>query len=210
MLTANDLLQRLVSLPPDARDAEYERLFEIITPKGPPIPPGEGMTGYVASHVPFIARALIEANVGAGDVFIDLGSGLGKVTTFARLCTDAQVRGIEYQAELIARCPKLDGVTYVHGDAREVPLLDGTVFFLYTPFTGDLRRAVFERLHEVARHHGITVCTVAFRADAEWLVERSEDPWFHVYESEVEGVAKRAPAPRAFDPRLRRIAYAEP
>lgn len=211
-MTADELLERLASLPPDARDAEYERLFSVVDPRKHAEAPGEGMTAYVPSHVAYIARALVDAAVGAGDVFIDLGSGLGKVTTFARLCSDAtSVRGIEYQADLIARCPKVDGVTYVHGDAREVLLADGTVFFLFTPFVGELRRAVFERLHEVARHHGITVCTVAFSIEEDWLVPRDpESLWFHCYDSRVEGVASRPARRTEFDPRLKRIAASEP
>ena len=101
-------------------------------------------------------RALIAAEVGPDDVFIDIGSGMGKVTTLARVLTGARVRGIEY-VRAGGLAPRLDGVEYVHGDARKAPLDDGTVFFLYAPFTGALRREVFatSRGGEAARHRGV-------------------------------------------------------
>ena len=210
-MTADELLSRLVALPPEARDAEVERLFNLTPPKGFESPPSDQMVGYHASHLAFVVRALIAAEVGPDDVFIDIGSGMGKVTTLARVLTGARVRGIEYVGALVDLAPRVDGVEYVHGDARQAPLDDGTVFFLYAPFTGALRREVFARLHAVAKRRGIAVCAMAFDAEREWLQLRAPDQvWLQVFHSQVEGVAARPAMNRTVDPRMVRLANAEP
>ena len=210
-MTADELIARLVALPPDARDAEVERLFALTPPQGHHSPPAEGMVGYHASYLAFVVRALLAAEVGPDDVFIDIGSGMGKVTTLARVLTGAKVRGIEYVRELVDLAPRIDGVEYVHGDARQAPLDDGTVFFLYAPFTGELRREVFARIHEVAKRRGIAVCAMAFDAEREWLLMREPDQvWLQVFHSHVDGVVDRPTMNRQVDPRMLRLANAEP
>lgn len=208
-MTSDELLTRLVSLAPEARDAEVERLFGLVTPRQFEAPPADEMVGLRASHLAFVARALLAADVGPDDVFIDLGSGTGKVTSLARVLTGARVRGVEYVKELIELCPKLDGVEYFHGDARVAPLDDGTVFFLYAPFTGDLRREVFARLHDVAKRRGIAVCALAFDAERDWLYLRDpEQIWLQVFHSRVEGVPERRARRGEADPRLVQLSEA--
>jgi hypothetical protein len=50
-------------------------------------------------------------------------------------------------------------VVFVNRDARDVDYTDGTVFFMYTPFTGALLEAVLTTLSNVARCHPLTLCT---------------------------------------------------
>lgn len=156
--------------------------------------PGDHLVGYHASGVDPILHALAEARVGPDDVVIDLGAGLGKVVFLAHLLTGATARGIELQASLVHRAcwaaSRLElspsRVSFVHGDARTADLADGTLFFLYAPFTGQVLAEVLDRLREVARHHPIVVCALGIDLDrdARWLRARSVDAfWLTIYDS---------------------------
>lgn len=128
-----------------------------------------------------IAEALREASVGPGDVFIDLGSGLGKVVR-AALETGARARGIEIDPGLAAKARALGGET-VCADCREADISDGTVFYLYCPFTGPMLEAVMNRLREI--RHPIRVCALGIDLEsaAPWLKRRPlESFWLAIYE----------------------------
>jgi hypothetical protein len=110
--------------------------------------------------------ALIEhAHCTAADVFYDLGSGLGRVALLVGLLTAAQVKGVEFEpaycayAQQRAESLYLSHVTFLNVDARQADYTDGTVFFMYTPFTGRLLQAVLARLHREARRRPITLAT---------------------------------------------------
>jgi SAM-dependent methyltransferase len=199
-VTGGELLAKLASVAPGEREAAVERLLGLTEGDAPPsAPPGPDMVGYHASGVAPIVRALVEARVGPADVVIDLGAGLGKVTLLARLLTGATVRGIEAQLPLVARAREAAArlgaeVSYVHEDARTADISDGTVFFLYLPFTGSVLAQVVERLREVAARRAIVVCALGVDLDrlAPWLVRRPGDSfWLAVYDSAAPGVAAR-------------------
>ena len=129
-----------------------------------------------------VEEALREAKVGPGDVFIDLGAGLGKVVEAAKR-TGAIARGMEIQGDLVEKARAL-GRDVVCADAREAELGDGTVFYLYSPFTGRVLEGVMERLREVARKRPIRICAVAVDVDRPWLRRRQlESFWLAVYDS---------------------------
>jgi predicted RNA methylase len=98
-------------------------------------------------------------------VLIDLGSGLGHVPLLASICTHARGLGIERE-EAYVRCARqcaerfrLDRVAFVQHDARQVDLSAGTVFYLYTPFTGPILREVLSHLKEKSTKCPIRVST---------------------------------------------------
>ncbi len=101
----------------------------------------------------------------ARDVFYDLGSGLGHVAILVHLLTGSAARGVEIEttySRFAQDCAKelgLSQVSFVNRDARDVDYADGTVFFLYTPFTGAVLEAVLAALANEARSRAITVCT---------------------------------------------------
>jgi SAM-dependent methyltransferase len=196
-----DWLAWLASLPPHRRDAATEELLGIAgSPAGAAdAPPGEHLIGYHASGVASIVRALLEVPVVPRDVVVDLGAGLGKVVLLARLLTGATARGIELQAELALRARaaasllELD-VRFEHADARHADLDDGTVFFLYLPFTGPVLAEVLSHLRTVAERRAIVVCALGVDLDrvAPWLVARPLDAfWLSIYDSSVPGVPAR-------------------
>lgn len=101
----------------------------------------------------------------AQDVFVDLGSGLGHLAFLIAICTDARSVGVELEPSYvrcsakIARELNLTKATFVALDAREADLSSGTVFYLYTPFRGEILRAVLERLRLESVTREIRVCT---------------------------------------------------
>jgi hypothetical protein len=99
------------------------------------------------------------------DLLIDLGSGLGHVPLLASICTGAHCIGIELEAAYVdcaresAQTLNLNNVTFIQRDARESDLSGGTVFYMYTPFTGTILRAVLNSLRQQAACREIRICT---------------------------------------------------
>ena len=136
--------------------------------------------------------------VGPGDVFVDLGAGLGQVVLLVHLLTGAAGRGLEIEpafcsyardcatglglsrafdpGEVSGEMP--DTVSFIEGDARFAGYNEGTVFFMYTPFTGELLATVFELLRREASSRAFTLVTYGpctrHAARQSWL--RAVDP----------------------------------
>jgi SAM-dependent methyltransferase len=199
MPRAADLINWLAGFPAAVRDAAIEDRLGIATCAPSSIPPGEHLIGYHASGVAAIVRALAEVPVVPEDVFVDLGSGLGKVVILAALLTGATARGIEIQPALVQRAQASAvragvDVRFDLGDVRDAFLDDGTVFFLYAPFTGPVLTSVVDRLREIATRKAIVVCALGIDLDrASWLARRDVDAfWLSVYESSVPGAPPRS------------------
>lgn len=218
-LRSTDLLAWLAALPPDARDAAIDAHLGIARDACAPstASPGEHLVGYHASGVAPIVHALDAVPVIAHDVVIDLGAGLGKVVALAHLLTGATARGIELQPDLVARAReeaarRAIDVEHQCADAREAPLDDGTVFFLYAPFTGPVLAEVVARLHAVACRHAIVVCALGIDLprEAAWLRRRSLDAfWLAIYDSDVPNaeVAPRVASASTLGPLAELIAH---
>jgi hypothetical protein len=117
--------------------------------------------------------------VGENDVFYDLGSGLGQVPLLVHLLTGVVAKGVEFEPAYVRyseRCARelgLTKVSFLSEDVRHADLSDGTLFFLYTPFTGKMLETVLEKLREVSERHPICIltygpCTQAM-AQQTWL-----------------------------------------
>jgi hypothetical protein len=217
-MRAAALLAWLASLPPSERDAAVEEHLGLAAPAPPSSPPGEDLIGYHASGVAPIVRMLIEVPVVADDVLVDLGAGLGKVVVLTRLLTGATARGVELQPGLVERAREAAArhgvdVSFTQGDARQVDLDGGTVFFLYLPFTGPALADVLRRLRTVASRRAIIVCSLGVDLDREapWLVRRPIDSfWLTIYDSAVTDILPRSPRERSPDllgPDAARIAF---
>jgi SAM-dependent methyltransferase len=212
-----ELLAWLASLPPGARDAALEDRLGFSAADASAAAPGEHMIGYHASGVASVVRALREVPVSPDDVFVDLGSGLGKVVILAAMLTGATARGIELQAALVERARSCAtrlgiGARFAAEDARDARLDDGTVFFLYVPFTGPVLAAVLERLGAVAARRAIVVCALGVDLHAPWLVRRDLDAfWLAIYDSDVPGAEpRRARAASRLPPLADVIAFERP
>jgi hypothetical protein len=124
--------------------------------------------------------------LGPGDVFVDLGSGLGRAVALVHLLSNVPCEGIEVQPEYwaysrgVAAVLGLAEVTFQKADAREADLSRGTVFYLFTPFKGRILRDVLDRLRAEARSRPITVCTYGsvslVVAGETWLTRVTGEP----------------------------------
>jgi AcrR family transcriptional regulator len=147
--------------PPDAIELGPEMVFYQPTP---------------ARHIlDFIERTLPTQ----ADVVMDLGAGLGHVTLLTAICTDAHCIGIELQPGYVASAHQCGQALQVRNaqffaqDVREADMSRGTVFYLYTPFTGSILRAVLDALRREAAGRVIRLCTLgpctAAVAEESWL-----------------------------------------
>ena len=134
--------------PADVAELEAEMVFYQPTP---------------ARHIfDFIARAAIDAR----DTVIDLGAGLGHVTLLTAICTPARCIGIEWQLAYVASAQQcalalnVRNATFIAQDVRQARLAEGSLFYLYTPFTGSLLRTVLDMLAHEAEHRAIRLCSL--------------------------------------------------
>jgi hypothetical protein len=201
-LRGADLLSWLLEQPPELRDYVIEGLLGVAhgplleaTPRLPPC-----CVGHHASSFAQVALALAGVPVVAEDVFVDLGAGSGKVVLLAHLLTGAQACGVDLQPALVAQARDAaaalgcDSVGFELGDARDVEIGYGTVFFMYLPFTGPVLEAVMRRLRAIAERREIVVCALGLELAAwQWLAPRPPSSfWLSVYRSTIPGASPRA------------------
>jgi len=167
----------------------YDHLDELIAgvlalgePVGEAVPAPE-MVFYQPTPARHILEMIRLSGLGEKDVLIDLGSGLGHVPILASILTGARANGIEFDPAFVC-CARecaaglgLSRVTFIEQDACEADLSTGTVFHLYTPFTGGMLRAVLDRLRGEGERRAIRVCTLgpcaAAVAEESWLKART-------------------------------------
>jgi SAM-dependent methyltransferase len=172
------LLERLLSVPVHDRDVWTDELlgFTELPPDVRDLP--RGSVPYLPSGVEEILAMVREVPVRPDDQLVDLGSGLGRVLILAHLLSGARASGVEIQEPLVRgardRCAALavESVSFVHADAADVEL-DGSIFFLYAPFNGDMLTRVLRRIEDVARRRPIVLCAVGLELHGVgWLAPR--------------------------------------
>jgi hypothetical protein len=187
------LAERILAVPPLDREAWTDYVLDL--PEAPPdIELPRGAVPYLPAGVDEILTVVREIPVGEEDVFVDLGSGLGRVVILAHLLSGARGCGVELQMPLVQRAracaAKLDlsYVSFVNDDAANIDV-DGSIFFLYSPFNGEMMRRVLRRLENAARRRAIVVCAVGVELPGEeWLLERRTSlPSVAIYESKGHG-----------------------
>nr|WP_230688022.1 class I SAM-dependent methyltransferase [Hymenobacter ruricola] len=118
------------------------------------------------------------AKISAHDTFYDLGSGLGQVPLLVRLLSGATTAGVEIEpaycryAQACADALRLTRVRFLNADARAVDYADGTVFFLFTPFTGQILARVLGRLRQVGQHQPLRIFSYGPGTQA-----LAQEPW---------------------------------
>ena len=124
------------------------------------------MVFYQPTPVRHILHLIRVGPITADEVFVDLGSGLGHVALLVSMLTGVKSIGIEIEPAYVAcaqECAqRFDQVRvqFLHADARSADLSNGTVFYLYSPFTGSILADVLARLREESARRPIKVCTL--------------------------------------------------
>jgi hypothetical protein len=99
------------------------------------------------------------------DVFFDLGSGLGQVAILVNLLAGIIVKGVEFEpafcnyAKNCAAELNLCNVTFINTDARKADYSEGTIFFMFTPFKGEILQDVLEILRKESLLRKIKIIT---------------------------------------------------
>ena len=159
----------LADVPPAERDAWIDHAFgleAIADDDGRGLP--RGCVPYLPCAVDTILRMIEHAEVRGSDVFVDIGSGVGRAAVLVQLLTGAAAIGVEIQPALAAASRELAarlGVarfSAIEGDAARLAgaLASGSVFFLYCPFSGERLAQVLDGLEPIARTRQIRVCCV--------------------------------------------------
>jgi hypothetical protein len=190
---ALDLRAALESLPTEARDAWLDDLLGVdaLLDDGPDLP--AGCVPYLACPIDVLLLALEVAQVDRRDVFVDVGSGIGRVTALTHLLTGAAAIGIEIQQGFVrasrgmTQALGVDRVATITGDASELVayLPIGTVFFLNCPFSGARLERVLDDLEAIAATRPIRICCVQLpRLTRPWLeLVASPRPELAIYRS---------------------------
>ncbi|WP_158884211.1 hypothetical protein [Rhodanobacter sp. L36] len=179
-------------------DEGYDYLDEIISgvlqlelPDDAAIEPPPDMVFYQPTPARHVFDLIRRLGLTEHDVLMDLGSGLGHVPLIASICSDATCVGIERERSYVdcfrrsAASLGLSRAACFQQDARDADFSTGTVFYLYTPFTGGVMRAVLDGLKREAGRRSIRVasygpCTAVI----------ADEPWLH----SIDNVGHRAVA----------------
>jgi len=176
---------RLADVPARDRDAWLDLLWDSgdIPEDDPRLP--RGCVPYLPCPVETVVDALLHAAVTPDDVFVDVGSGLGRAAVLAHLFTGAGCIGLEIQPDLVQAAREraarlnLDRVGFIEGDAADLigHVTVGTVFFLYCPFGGERLDRVLDELERIAQLRPIRICGVGLaRLDRPWLTPVPSTP----------------------------------
>jgi 16S rRNA G527 N7-methylase RsmG len=149
---------------------------------------------YQQTPARIIFQLAARANLQAHDVLVDIGSGLGHVPILVNLISSAAAKGIEYQpayctyAQACAAQLNLPQVEFINTDARKADYSHATVFFMYTPFKGDMLQEMLDILQTIAQQRKIKVFTYgpcsADVAKQGWLacLDEAVDDQYRLYE----------------------------
>jgi hypothetical protein len=142
----------------DELDELASGILQFESPDDADIARPAGMVFYQPTPARHIFDLIWRIPLTENDVLIDLGSGLGHVPLLVAIATAARCIGIEREPAYVecarssAKALGLSRATFIRQDARQADLSQGTLFYLYTPFTGPVMRSVLDALrHEAAR-----------------------------------------------------------
>jgi len=150
----------------DYRDELLSGILQLREPSGANPHPAREMVFYQPTPVRHILRLVAASALSEADVFVDLGSGLGHVPLLASMLTGVRSFGIEVEAAYVASAQECgqslqqSRVHFIHEDARTADLFAGTVFYLYSPFTGSILADVLDRLRRESARRPIKICTL--------------------------------------------------
>lgn len=154
----------------------------------------KGYLGTSYAHYLYLGRIFRHVPVGPEDVLVDVGCGTGRVLNFwLNQGFPNRVIGIEIDPGLAGaasrRLSPFPNVSVLCGDAFEILPLDGTIYFLFNPFTRDVMGRFKDYLvdaHEAGKSLTIVYYMTyfadssdLFTSDGRWEVTRVPEKTFH-------------------------------
>ncbi|WP_158749712.1 class I SAM-dependent methyltransferase [Acidobacterium sp. S8] len=174
-----DAIEPLNGIGYDYLDELISGVFQFEEPNVAPVQRDSEIVFYQPTPARHIFSLISLTTLSPADVLIDLGSGLGHVSLLVSVCTLARCIGIEIEAAYVERARQcaqqlnLNQATFLHQDVRDADLSIGTIFYLYTPFTGSILRQVLNHLRREAATRPIRICTygpcTSVIAEESWL-----------------------------------------
>ncbi len=168
-LTSEAFRLALLGIPPRDRDAWLDLVLgldDFFAEDGPELP--LGCVPYLPCSVEALLRMVEYAQVRASDVFVDVGSGVGRAALLVHLLTGAAAIGLEIQSPLVRASRafvervNVSRVSVINGDASALAgfMMIGSIFFLYCPFSGERLEKLLDTLEPIARTREIRICGV--------------------------------------------------
>ena len=156
----------LAGLGFDWRDELVSGILQIREPSEPDLLRSPEMVPYQPTPVRHILHMIAASALSEHDVLVDLGSGLGHVPLLASMLAGVRAVGIEIQPAYVASAQEcaqslnLSRVRFDLADARAADLSIGTVFYLYSPFTGSILTGVLKALRMESTRRPIKICSL--------------------------------------------------
>jgi hypothetical protein len=150
----------------DYWDELVSGILQLREPRKPILDPEPEMVFYQPTPVRHILQLMKASGLSERDTLVDLGSGLGHVPLLVSMLTGARGLGVEVEAAYVAsaeecaRRLRLSRVGFIRDDARGADLSCGTVFYLYSPFTGSMLADVLGRLRDESMRRPIKICSL--------------------------------------------------
>jgi hypothetical protein len=125
----------------------------------------EDMIAYQKTPARIVFELVNKSQCSKEDVFFDLGSGLGQVAILVNLLAGIVVKGVEIEPDYgkvardCTRALNLKDLTFLDVDARNADYSEGTLFFMFTPFKGDILKEVLEKLRKESLLRKIKIMT---------------------------------------------------
>lgn len=167
-ITPSEFRSVLLEVPFVDRDAWVDVVLGLgeLLPDGPELP--KGCVPYLPSAVEALVFLADHVPMQANDVFVDIGSGVGRAAALTFLLIGVRCIGIEVQsthvqaARAMTNRMGLSNLTFVAGDVLELAdqVAQGTVFFLYCPFGGERLLKFLVMVEKVAQSRPVWVCTL--------------------------------------------------
>jgi SAM-dependent methyltransferase len=187
----------LLAVAPTERDAWLNAVLGLgdLPEDGPELP--RECVPYLPCSVDALLRVVDAVPVRASDVFVDVGSGLGRAVALVHLLSGAAAIGLEIQHALVLASRDLaarvagGGISIVEGDAATLArfITTGSIFFLYCPFSGARLSRFLDELEPLARARLLRICCVdVLLPPRPWLVRQAQGwPDLTIYRTTVHG-----------------------
>jgi hypothetical protein len=150
----------------DLRDEIVSGVLQLREPGEPGLLRSPEMVPYQPTPARHILNLIASTGLSDGDILVDIGSGLGHVALLVSILTGNRTLGVEFQPAYIASAQEcvrnlhLSRVRFVAEDARAADLSSGTVFYLFSPFTGSILTDVLSRLRKESADRPIRICSL--------------------------------------------------
>jgi hypothetical protein len=150
----------------DNRDEVVSGILQLREPSEPRLHPLPEMVFYQPTPVRHIFHLIKASALSKDDVLVDIGSGLGQVVLLTAVLAGSRSIGIEVEPAYVAsaqQCAEnlhLKQVRFIREDANQADLSSGTVFYLYSPFTGSILVDVLGKLKKESTSRPIKICAL--------------------------------------------------